>query len=203
MIAEVQPTIVQQIAQRFARLKAAIDSSESALVGELLTPLYAQESKLDESVRSAHLQMIQGVITRMGSNSFNLKTASTTLVAALLAYYGAVPSASWTVAVCGGIVVGVFWLMDANYLRLERLFRALYNKVRRAVTMDKDDFYSMDITPFQGNVDPIWKIAISWSTLWPYLVAILLLAVVLWARPAPTRDPPPPAPPPNGSVSPK
>jgi len=87
---------------------------------------------MDEAVRIAHLQMIQGVITRMNANSFGLKTAAVTLVAALVAYYGAVPNASLIVGLGGVIVIAVFWGLDAQYLRWEKLFRALYDHVRVA-----------------------------------------------------------------------
>jgi hypothetical protein len=66
--------------------------------------------------------------------------------------------------------------------------------------MQAGDFYSIDITPFQPEVAPVWKIAVSWSTIWPYVVAIALLAVVTAARPALTREPATP-PPPSGSVN--
>jgi hypothetical protein len=161
------------------------------------------QAKMDETLRVAHLQMIQGVITRMGSNSFSLKTASTTLVAGLLAYYGAVPSASQMVAVGGAIVIAVFWLLDANYLRLERLFRALYNKVRAATTMDAADLYSMDIAPFEETVVPIWRIAISWSVLWAYLVGLALVAVVAVTRPPPGKEASPSPPAASNNVVPK
>jgi hypothetical protein len=39
------------------------------------------QKQMDEAVRIAHLQMIQGVVARMNVNSFGLKTASVTLVA--------------------------------------------------------------------------------------------------------------------------
>ena len=158
---------------------------------------------MDETARVAHLQMIQGVITRMGTNSFSLKTASTTLVAALVAYYGAVPNASWTVALGAAIVIAVLWLLDANYLRLERLFRALYDEVRVTTMTNTADLYSMNITQFQANENHVLRIAISWSVIWPYLVGILLLAIVAAARPTPSRDGAPPAPATSSSVSPK
>ena len=95
----------------------------------------------------------------MAANSFSLKTLSVTFSIAIVAYYGAVPHASKIIAVGAGFAIFVFWLLDAQYLRLERLFRALYDAVRLGKTTD---LYSMDIGPYQAKVDPLRLVAISW-----------------------------------------
>lgn len=128
-----------------------------------------------------HLQMIQGVITRMASNSFSLKTVSVTLTAAVIAYYGALSGAKWTVAAGGGAAIAIFWLLDAMYLRLERQFRKLYD----AACEDKvTKPFSMNFVPFAGDVPSVLRIALSWSVVWLYLVQMLLLATLVWVRPA-------------------
>ncbi len=68
--------------------------------------------------------------------------------------------------------------------------------------METADFYSMEIEPFQAEVDRVWRIAFSRSIVWPYIVAILLLGAVTVARPAITHDAPL-APAGNNSASPK
>jgi hypothetical protein len=75
-----------------------------------------------------HLEMIQAVINRMASNSFLLKGWSVTLVSALLALAAANSDRRFVfVAV---LPLLMFWLLDAYFLRQERLFRKLYDKVR-------------------------------------------------------------------------
>jgi hypothetical protein len=114
-----------------------------------------------------------------------------------------VPSASFLVGLGGAIVVAVFWALDSYYLRLEKLFRELYDEVRKADTMDTADLYSMDITRFESAVEGGCRIAISPSVIWPYLVGIFLLAAVVVPRPAAMRDPALLAPAESGGASPK
>jgi hypothetical protein len=45
--------------------------------------------------------------------------------------------------------------------------------------------YSMDIAPFRTTVQPLWRIAISWSVIWIHVFLVVLLATLLVARPFP------------------
>ena len=74
-----------------------------------------------------HLEFIQNVITRMNTNSFQIKGWAVTLVSATLALYASTKNDCF-------ILVGVFpslifWFLDAYYLTQERKFRGLYNDV--------------------------------------------------------------------------
>lgn len=80
-----------------------------------------EESKLK------HLEFIQSVITRMNSNSFQIKSWAVTLVSAGLAIYASTLKEYF-------ILVSLFpavmmWFLDAYYLMQERKFRGLYNDV--------------------------------------------------------------------------
>lgn len=90
-----------------------------------------------------HLEMIQAVINRMAGNSFLLKGWSVTLVSALLALAAANSDRRFVfVAV---LPLLMFWLLDAYFLRQERLFRKLYDKVR---TLDGSAIdFSMNTAP--------------------------------------------------------
>ncbi len=91
-----------------------------------------------------HLEMIQGVINRMAANSFMLKRWSVILVAALFALAG--PNRNpWFIHVAY-LPVLMFWALDGYFLRQERLFRALYDSVRRK-REERIDF-SMDTRNF-------------------------------------------------------
>lgn len=79
----------------------------------------------------AHLGMVQGVINRMASNSFALKALAVTIAAAIIAITGTQQDAPASVSYVGLFPVVVFWLMDAKYLRLERLYRKLYDHIRK------------------------------------------------------------------------
>lgn len=74
-----------------------------------------------------HLEMIQGVITRMNSNSFQIKGWYITILSALCAIYASNPNPAF-VAI-GILPTVLFWAMDAYYLQQERKFRGLYQDV--------------------------------------------------------------------------
>jgi hypothetical protein len=85
----------------------------------------------------AHLNLIETVISRMGSNSFLLKGWSVTLVAALFALAAKdTKPALVLVAYLPGLA---FWALDGYYLWQETLFRRLYDKVR-GLAEDQIDF---------------------------------------------------------------
>jgi len=132
----------------------------------------------DNGGKAAHLQMIQGVITRMAGNSFALKTLSVTLAAAVTAYSGAVPTALRFATIGGILSIVVFWLLDAQYLRLERLFRYLYDQIRAKETTD----YSMGVSEFLSQVESTPRIAFSWSVLWMYLALIVFLLLLFFSQ---------------------
>jgi hypothetical protein len=90
-----------------------------------------------------HLEMIQAVVNRMASNSFLLKGWAVTLVSALLALAAANSDRRFVfVAV---LPLLMFWLLDAYFLRQERLFRKLYDKVRKLEATAID--FSMNTAP--------------------------------------------------------
>lgn len=84
-----------------------------------------------------HLEMIQGIINRMTSNSFALKGWAVTLVAGIFALAGKETDKMYFIVAY--IPVVIFWFLDSYYLLQERLFRSLYGKVRK-LSEDKIDF---------------------------------------------------------------
>lgn len=76
-----------------------------------------------------HLEMIQGVINRMAYNSFALKGWALTLVIGIFALAGKDTDIMYF-RVVPYIPIIVFWGLDSYYLLQERLYRALYEKVR-------------------------------------------------------------------------
>lgn len=75
-----------------------------------------------------HLEMIQGIINRMASNSFALKGWSVTLVAGIFALSS--KDANEIYFLIAYIPIIVFWFLDAYYLLQERLFRSYLNHPR-------------------------------------------------------------------------
>ncbi|MCL5094349.1 MAG: hypothetical protein M1355_04425 [Patescibacteria group bacterium] len=91
-----------------------------------------------------HLEMIQGVVNRLSGNSFFLKGWSVTLASALFALASRSQDkiSYWLIP----LPLLIFWVVDAYYLSLERLYRAHYDKVR-ALEESKIDF-GMDVSPY-------------------------------------------------------
>jgi hypothetical protein len=84
-------------------------------------------SSFDEQ-RIRHLEMIQGVASRLGTNSFLVKGWAVTVSGAFLGF--AIDGKKWGLALTGLLPALLFWGLDAYFLRAERLFRALHDAVR-------------------------------------------------------------------------
>src|SRR5215467_8708030 len=91
-----------------------------------------------------HLEFLQAVISRMAGNSFLLKGWSVTLAAALFAL--AAKDANLKLIVLAYYPILVFWVLDGFFLSQERLYRALYDKVRALPEANID--FSMDTREF-------------------------------------------------------
>jgi hypothetical protein len=81
-----------------------------------------------EPGRIKHLEMIQLVVSRLGTDSFLVKGWAVTLNAALLGF--AISGEDWRLAAVAVIPTLALWQLDTYYLRAERLFRHLYEAVR-------------------------------------------------------------------------
>ena len=121
-----------------------------------------------------HLEMLQAIISRMAHNSFLLKGWAVTLVAALfaLAAKDANPWFIWLAL----YPVSVFWALDAWFLRQERLFRCVYDKVREKAP-EQIDF---DMSPARHQCMPDHVASVMWSvTLRAFYLGLLAGIVVV------------------------
>lgn len=129
----------------------------------------------------AHLGFIQGVITRMGANSFLLKGWSVTLVAAMFAL--AVKDADKRFMLIAYFPVFVFWVLDAFFLHQEKLFRKLYVEVASGAI--SSDNFTLDTSNVRERVPS--GIAVFFSkTLFPFhgaIVLVVLFAMFALAKP--------------------
>ena len=127
----------------------------------------------DNQVR--HLEIIQGVINRMATNTFALKALAGTLAAAILAYAGAAKDVHALLVWTGVIPVGAFWYLDARYHRLEKLFRKLYNAVRKG---NVEEPFDMNFSRFDAEVPNHLEITWSWSVRDFYLALVSIFLIV-------------------------
>ena len=122
-----------------------------------------------------HLEMIQNTINRMASGSTFLKGWTVIFVAAVLGFLLRVsnPTCVW-VAI---IPTLAFWALDSVYLRQEKLFRKLYDKVR--VLEDEEIDFSMDISDIKKDVESWSRICFS-KTIFPFYLPILVVIVAVF-----------------------
>lgn len=123
-----------------------------------------------------HLDMIQAVITRMNSNSFSLKGWAVTLVAGLFALSS--KDANKIYYLVTYIPIIVFWFLDAYYLKQERLYRKLYEKVRTVAEDDINFDMNANAPEFQTEKTTMSNCFRSPTVLGFYLPLALITAVV-------------------------
>ena len=123
-----------------------------------------------------HLEFIQGVVNRLGSNAFLLKGWSmTVLVAGALLMVRLRPDQPLLVLTLLVPVFG-FWLLDAYFLWQERLFRAEYDRVRQ---QDETDF-AMNPVQHRDKPKHSWPATFFSVTLVIfYVIEILFVAVLV------------------------
>lgn len=93
-----------------------------------------------------HLEFIQNIISRMAGNLFFLRGWTITLIGALLALLSKGNNSAYLIYFLI-IITLVFWILDGFFLSQERLFRDLYNHVRKLKEEEID--FSMDTREYQ------------------------------------------------------
>lgn len=120
-----------------------------------------------------HMDYIQSAISRMAANSFSLKGWNVTIVAAIVAL--SFKESDWRIYASALFLNIVFWALDAYYLRQEKLFRMLYNKVSKIKDDNEVDF-SMHTNEFKRYVSKLVCV-ISIAPLYLTITIILLVLI--------------------------
>ena len=143
----------------------------------------------DQTIK--HLELIQGVITRLAQKSFAYKGWSITLASAIFVL--AAKEANPHYLLVALLPTVAFWGLDAYYLRQEQLHRKHYDAVRTLPPSEvKYNPFVMDTLPYsmdpsrftvpESNRVPTW-----WRTCWsktiawlygPMIVTVLLVTVL-------------------------
>lgn len=134
----------------------------------------------DEKLK--HLEFIQNVITRMNTNSFQIKGWTVTIVSALLAIYASSKNTNFILA---GIFPSVIlWFLDSFYLQQERKFRGLYNDVAGISDNPKQlKLFEMRPDLYVGGRYSFWSVFTSRTLLKMYLsIAIILVSLFIYLR---------------------
>ncbi len=123
--------------------------------------------------KQSHLGMIQGVVNRLSSNSFLLKGWSVVLVSAMFAF--AAKDSKMVFIYLAYFPAISFWGLDGYFLRQERLFRALYDHVRKLSENGID--YSMNTSIVEAKVAPWAAVTISKTLL--VFHGVILVSIIL------------------------
>lgn len=130
---------------------------------------------MEEKIK--YLEFIQNIITRMNTNSFQIKGMSVTITAALLALF--ITSTNIFFASIIYFSLFIFWGLDAYYLSVEKGYVNLYDKVRK---LDKSKVnFDLKLTKNEISGKDSWKYTLTNKTIYPlYLIqAIISLALLL------------------------
>lgn len=106
--------------------------------------------KYEQEDKKKHLEFLQLAINRMASNSFILKGWNITLIVGLFALGLNKSSSSFLYLAL--LPAFAFWGLDAYYLRQERLFREVYDSIRKTKRKDIDP-YSLNTQSVNRKVE--------------------------------------------------
>lgn len=126
-----------------------------------------------------HLEFIQNVITRMNTNSFQIKGWTVTIIAAVLAIYAS--TKNYYFVLVGIFPTLLFWFLDSYYLTKERKFRGLYNDVAK-VSKNPKKIKLFEIKPnlYTKRKYSFWNVFCS-TTIWKLYFSIIIILCSLFA----------------------
>lgn len=148
------------------------------------------------------LEMIQGIINRLASNSFALKAIVATVIAAAITIEKLGTNTSLIVKNSLMIIfVFIFWYLDSFYLKLEREYRNLYNYTlnQKIVNVDGSNKNNKELIDYDTVLKlydfnlskaefknsefnkeiTTWKVM--WSTTeWVYYLGLAFIITVSW-----------------------
>lgn len=131
-------------------------------------------AKTNGDDKRKHLEIIQGVINRMSSNSFLFKGWSITIIAGISAFAAKDSNAALMIIPIVSSIL--FWGIDAYYLMLERAYRNLYKHVALKDSNDID--YSMAVSSddkkFTRWLATLWR-----PVLWVFYCTVLIMLIIL------------------------
>lgn len=125
-----------------------------------------------ETASETHLEFIQTTIARMAGNSFLLKGWTVTLTAAILAF--AAQSGKPLLAIAGVFPTLAFWGLDAYYLKQERLYRTLYDKIRTGELRSSFTMNAQDYEDDERN--NLWSTLRAPTVFWLHFVNLVVIS---------------------------
>ena len=122
-----------------------------------------------------HLEMIQAIVNRLGSNSFQLKGWSMTLIVAAIVLIARYDLKIPHLVLALFLPILGFWILDGYFLWQERLFRKVYDEIRHQENTD----FKMDVMKHRKKPKCSWVSALFSVTLVIfYLVEVVFVLLI-------------------------
>ena len=126
--------------------------------------------------KGKHLEFIQAIISRMAGNLFFLRGWTITLITGLVALFIEGNNSVYLIYFLIVLVI-VFWILDGYFLSQERLFRDLYNHIRKL--NEKEIDFSMDVSNFKKYKKNTLIYAMLSSTLLTFYFPLIIIVVFI------------------------
>jgi hypothetical protein len=92
---------------------------------------------------------IQAIVGRLSQHSFVIRGWSVTLVSVMFAIIASQNRQSWVMVLFALGSTLIFWILDAYYLRRERMFRHLYDAAAKRLT---EGSVAPEVRPFDMDI---------------------------------------------------
>ena len=125
-----------------------------------------------------HLEFIQNVVTRINTNSFQIKSLSITVVSAFLGVYASNKNLEFIIIAI--VPCFLFWSLDTYYLQLERKFRKLYEDVS-GVSEKPIVTKLFEMSPHKYKGGQLRFISVFFSaTIWPLYSSMIFGLIIFY-----------------------
>ena len=135
----------------------------------------------DDSAVLKHMDMYQGIITRMAGNSAACKKWCIPFVTAILAYMVTKPELRvLNVQILVIAPIFIFYILDAYYLKLENQFRNGFNESAKRIRQQEfTTAHLFKLLPV-GSERDFWLKAVTSLSTWPVYLGMLALAALAY-----------------------
>ena len=128
----------------------------------------------DEKIK--HLEFIQNLITRMNTNSFQIKGLFVSNISILLALYISKKNIGFISISIFPLIL--FWFLDTYYLTQERRLRELYNQLIKGNKAELKPF-EIRLDLFKKGRFSFWSVLFS-KTVWTLYFPTLLIMLIIY-----------------------
>ena len=132
----------------------------------------------ESSAVQKHLEIMQGVITRMAENSRFCKVWCVALVSAVLILVARTDTPQY--ALIALIPAALFLILDTYYLALERAFRGSYNPLVRKLNEAGLEYGDLYVVAPSGSVPRHFIACLGSFSIWPFYLALALMIALAY-----------------------